>query len=1382
MKVKWLKRFVGLTLVAVSILHIQVPIARAQEPEQTSLRLEPVMRFSHLSADDGLVQNKVNAVVQDHLGFMWFGTDSGLSRYDGYHFLTFQHDPENPNSLSHNFVHDLYVGGDGMIWIGTAGGGINRLDVNTLTFTAYLPPPLEERVDGLDYLGDRHHTIFQDSRGYVWAGRPPGGGLDDFDPVTGTIAFYRANDIEVSGLGGDHVGAIIETEEQVLWMAARTAVARYDLKTERFTNYDLSDSGENDLRAIYEDSRGRIWAGGRRGLYKLDVDTDSFDLYPVAADINDILEIDNDLLWLATGRGLYRFDVQSEQIIGHDEPYSGIPDSLNNGLVEGLYRDRSGKIWLYGPNGMDIYDPSLARFDYFRHLVPGAPGSLVDGRIQSIYISDQNIAWIAVDSTLHKANLNTNAITLFRLEDYDLGTQRITALHQDHSGMLWLGTSEFQLLTFDPATERFDEYHSFPKPAQAPGDVSIILGLHEDGQNHLWVIMGFDGVYRLDETRETMTRFDPPMIEPPPDALPPPGPQGTEPPANAPPPPGSQRTDPPPNVPGPPGTQRPEIISGSYLDRAGTLWLTTINSLYHFDPTTETYLRFRLLAEDDEPVDTWTETCMEDREGIIWVAARDGLFRLDPATGEVKAYTTNDGLPTNRVIGIMQDEAGDLWISTKKGLSRFTPATEVFRNYDVFDGLQGNEFGDRLFAQASDGRMFLGGPNGLTAFYPEEIIDDIYQPPVVLSDFLLFNQSVQPGADSPLSEPIWLTHDLTLDHDQNILTFEFAALNYAFDDHNHYRYRLVGLETEWNEVDSNHRFATYTNLSAGDYTFQVQGTNSDDVWSENEVSLSLTVLPPWWETAWFRIAAGLSIIGIVLAGYQLRVRRIAHRNRELQEEVDRQTRSLLDYARELEAREKQLLTAKEASEAASRAKSTFLANMSHELRSPLNAILGFAQITKRNQTLPGDVYENLSVITQSGEHLLDLINQVLDLSKIEAGHITLNETSFDLYRMLVDLEDMFILAVSEKGLSLIIERADDVPQYLFADVTKLRQTLINLIGNALKFTTHGTITVRVTNASEENHVPSLRLQFEVEDTGSGIADEELPVLFDAFVQTATGRDAQEGTGLGLTISRRFVRLMGGDIEVKSEVGKGTTFTFDIACRVATTDEITATYQHQEIMGIAPDQPQYRIMVVDDKSTNRQFLIKLLAPLGFEMREAANGQEAIDIAKIFKPHLIWMDIRMPVMDGIEAIRHLKATPMGQTMKIIVLTASGYEEERVDVEAAGCDDYVRKPVQTDTVFEMLNKHIGVQYTYVEWQSSEALPSGMLPDELKAALSTLPAALVTRFRECLELGDMEVIGQTIAEIEKHHSALAQSLNRLAQQFQFAELLLLVRGEGQS
>ena len=468
----------------------------------------------------------------------------------------------------------------------------------------------------------------------------------------------------------------------------------------------------------------------------------------------------------------------------------------------------------------------------------------------------------------------------------------------------------------------------------------------------------------------------------------------------------------------------------------------------------------------------------------------------------------------------------------------------------------------------------------------------------------------------------------------------------------------------------------------------------------------------------------------------------------------------------------QLATAKEKAEVANLAKSTFIANISHELRTPLNAILGFTQIMTRSQTLPGEHQENVNIITRSGEHLLTLINNVLDLSKIEAGRTTLNQKNFDLYCLLEDIEELLHLKAEAKGLYLSIERSPDSIQYICSDEVKLRQILLNLINNGIKFTETGGVSVRVTSRATSWDKP-VKITFEVEDTGVGIASEELDQLFKAFAQTASGKQAREGTGLGLVISRSFVELMGGELTVRSQVGKGTTFTFDINAIPVKLDTVETCKPKRKIIALEPGQPRYRILIVDDTPINRKLLLKLLSPLGFELKEASNGREAIDLWENWEPHLIWMDMRMPVINGYEASRRIKATTKGQATAIVALTASAFEEEKRTILSAGCDDLLRKPFRVEDIFETMQRHLGVRYLYESAEeddrplkpSAEILTSGNVEQ--------LPRELRQQLNQALLTGNLHLLATVLVRIGDLDRYLSEAIADCCDRFEYQKIL---------
>ncbi len=468
--------------------------------------------------------------------------------------------------------------------------------------------------------------------------------------------------------------------------------------------------------------------------------------------------------------------------------------------------------------------------------------------------------------------------------------------------------------------------------------------------------------------------------------------------------------------------------------------------------------------------------------------------------------------------------------------------------------------------------------------------------------------------------------------------------------------------------------------------------------------------------------------------------------------------------------EAELRQAKDAAETANRAKSIFLANMSHELRTPLNAILGFSQLMTRSPNFDDDQRDNLKIISRSGEHLLTLINQVLDLSKIEAGRMTLNENDFDLYRLLDDMVDMFRLRAEKKQLHLLFERDPEVPQYVRTDEVKLREVLINLLNNALKFTTEGGIVLRIAKCEIRN------LKFAIEDTGPGIAQDELENIFEAFTQSETGQASQEGTGLGLTISQKFVGLMGGKLAAKSQVGQGTTFIFDIRVYKVEMPAMQAIPRHR-IIALEPDQPQYRLLIVDDKWDNRQLLVKMLNPFGFALQEAENGQNALHIWEKWLPHLIWMDMRMPVIDGYEAARQIKSSKKGKETIVIAITASSFEEERAIKLSTGCDDFLRKPFKEREIFDILEKHLGVRYIYEEEQQIASSASADMELLSSAALAALPHELLEKLEYASLTADIGKLSRIVNQIRTHNTSVADALKNLIDNFEYTKILTYIQ-----
>jgi len=1298
------------------------------------------LRFKHLSLEQGLSQSVVGAILQDDLGFMWFATQDGLNRFDGYDFRVYRNDPSDANSLGDGVIQALCEGQGEALWVGTNDGGLCRYDLTSGQFRSYRNDP----NDPASLASDDVAALYEDGHGVLWVGTT-GGGLNRLAPGEDHFVRYVNDPNDPRSLSANIVTAIAQTRDRVMWIGTfGGGLNRFNPETGQFIGYlndpeDASSLVNNSVSSLCQDRDGWLWIGTNGGLDRFDPAAERFvhfhhdpeDPHSLSSDV--ILSVYQDpdgALWVGTPAGLNRYDPLTQGFVHYTNDPSD-PFSLNNSQVQAIYRDRSGVLWVgtFG-GGLNLADPTTARFTLFQNRA-GDPDSLGSDFIWAVYQDRRGDYWVGHGSGLDRLDPVTGRSTHLVNDPANPQSLRpgtVMAIQEDLAGALWLGLWDGGL---GGGVDRYDRDSGVFVHYQTPATFAVA----QDTQGALW-IGTFAGLGKYDPAADSFAYYV--------------------------------------NDPGDDFSLSDNGVVNIYPDDDGRLWLGTFNGgMNLFDPATERSIRYMHDPADPHSVSSNTVLCMhDDGHGTLWLGTAAGLNRFDQAAGTFRTYTTHDGLPNDVIYGIEGDSQGRLWMTTNRGLSRFDPQTETFRNYGAADGLPSMEFNQNASLRDRDGHLFFGSIAGLAAFDPASLRDNEYVPPVV------FTSLTQSGQSLSLGRTVERTSELILGYPNNQLEFEFAALGYTQPEKSQYAYMLDGFDKGWIQSGAR-RFGRYTNIPGGTYTLRVRASNNDGLWGEQAASLAITVVPPVWETWWFRLlAGGVAILG-VFSVFRLRVRVIEAQRRQLALQVAQKTRELRETLVELRR-------AKDAAEAANRAKSVFLANMSHELRTPLNAILGFAQLMGRDRNLSPVQQENMAVINRSGEHLLGLINDVLQLSKIEAGRLALNDEAFDLWHLLDGLEEMFRLRATEKAIDLTFHRDADVPRFVSLDQGKLRQVLMNLLSNAVKFTEAGSVTMRVGSYVPAQALPGgLALHFEVRDSGPGIAPEEVRAIFEPFEQGTVGRKYQEGTGLGLTISQQLVGMMGGELavispvpELATEGGAGSLFRFDVP---ATSVEASAAAGApvRRVVGLAPGQPVYRLLIVEDNWANRRLLHQLLAPLGFEIREATDGQEALALWDTWIPHLIFMDMRMPVMDGYEATRRIRATTKGQATVIIALTASVLDEEREVILSEGCNAFLRKPFREAELFDAITRYLGVRFVY---ETEAFVPPVQATTKerdaaaLRAALAVLPPEWIDDLRHATASADLAAISAAIARIRTQDAALAGTLTALADAFDHSTILEMV------
>ncbi|MFN2396085.1 MAG: two-component regulator propeller domain-containing protein [Bacteroidales bacterium] len=1191
------------------------------EAGEPFVKFENPYSFSFYTRSQGLNQDDISALLQDNDGNIWIGTYG--AGIIRYDGTYFSH-YDTQSGLPDNHILRLYLDNEGNIWIGTRVGGVIRFDGKY--FTVF------NDQNGLT--NNSVEAILQDRRGYYWFGTY-GGGVSRYD---GEEFVHFTPD---QGLAGDIVYTIEEDDAGNIWFGTRSSgISMFDGDT--FTTYTREHGlASNYIVNSLKDSRGRLWFGTNgEGVSVFDGDT-FFNYTPAEglpdSDIISLYEDSRSNIWLGTRRaGIIEF--RDDMILNYHEPHG-----LINTFITSFLEDNSGKMWFgtYG-GGLGEYNGDL-----FRHFTE--EDGLHDSFIRTIGQDKDGKLW-----------LGSNSMGLFQFDgekfyhfsfDQEVNDQRIRSIFSDSNDKLWMGTFGGSLIS------KYEGSFEFTDIIIDDQGVSI-TSICEDPFGNLWLGTHGNGIFMLND--EQIINYT------------------------------SRHGLP------------DDFIRKVVSDSKGNIWAASREGgIIKFDGE-----KFSVLDKENGLHDSDFFDLYCDSHDNIWAASNGGGVYVYK-DGVYINFTDRHGLGSNFVYSIIEDDQGNMWFGTRMGLSgllidqqglasgwnsfyRYSAAKSgiFFKNYTRNDGFLGIGSNSRSIFQDDSGVLWIGANDILTAFFPDGLNETGKRPEIQITGVGLFNEFL-PWADIVnnkdtvllLSNGVeinkmkfddvtpWysLPQNLKLKHNNNHIVFRFVGISTRFSDQIKYQFMLEGIDEHWNALTVRNE-VNYGNLSPGRYTFRVRAIDNNGVLS-NEQKYDFFIAKPVWQSP---VAYMLYVIIITLIIFSVTHHRKVLRHRREQQKIDE-----MMLQQEVEIAHKSV-----------EFKQNFLANMSHEIRTPLTGILGMAELLGKTK-LSDEQKDFLDTLSHSGENLRETINLVLDYSKIEAGKVKLKDECFELSGILNDAEKLFLSIASKKGIEFFAVKDPELPEFVKTDKQRVLQILNNLVSNAVKFTTRGSVGVKISSmdkSSDISHGDSVMIKVEVSDTGKGISEIEQEQLFKPFYQTEQDYNrAFEGTGLGLSISKELSVMLGGDIGLESEPGRGSTFWFTFKAHIADHADTKAVDQDRKTPS---EHPEMNILLVEDKEVNQKVVKLMLKGMGHSVTVFDNGKQAVDNYVPGKYDLVLMDIQMPVMDGITATNVLR-TKHENLPPIIGLSANAFEGDREKYMNMGMDEYLTKPVKATDFTDILDK---------------------------------------------------------------------------------------------
>ena len=1222
--------------------------------------------FNHLTVEDGLSNNEVYSVLQDRTGFIWFAAEDGLNRFDGYKFEIFRSDPEDPNSISDNSIWSLMEDSEGMIWAGTMAGFVNRYDPAEGTFTNF-------RIKSDITENNSITTLYEDSRKNIWIGTYKDG-LYRLDMSSGKIDHWNHDKHNPQSLSHNYIQSIIEDSRGNIITGTYIGLNVFnpDEPSAGFRRFYHRPGDPHSIsdNLVWSLSRSKtdpdiIWLGTANNITRLNTSDYSItqvripnpDNMQYGSSCNSIIERDTDngkIIDIASYSGLITMNLTNGYIkrYVHNENDDG---SLINNHVNKLIKDRSGVMWIATENGISYVTPKSGSFNSTTIFKgPGNPLKLLRHMNITAVCGTQDKTWIGTSDGLY----------LLPGLNGDAHPERISQFNGYHIWSLASAGNDVWVGSFGKGLSQYNYVKNSvtKRDISDPGIRTQSLYYNKtilaDSRDHIWVGYWGIGVSRIDRSTGEFTIF---------------------------------LNDP----------EDPQTISHNDVwvikeDGFGRIWLGTAGGgLNLFEDKDGGIFHHWVRTDEGSPLlssnniySIYIEEQTADNAGsitVLWIGTSSGLNRVEvrnegDGSGlynpqlSGRSYSVKDGLPDNSIYSILSDASGNLWLGTGSGISLFDIKRQTFTNFNSADGINGLKMNPEAALKTADGMMLFGSTRGINIFDPDKIMLSSYKPRVVITDFQIFNRSVDTGADSPLDRSIHTADKITLSSDQDVFSFEFAALDYNSPQSVRYAYMMEGFDEDWVQSGSR-RFATYTNLDPGSYKFKVKSTNADGVWNNDFTSLTIIIDPPWWKTGW---AYGLYFI-LILAGL-LSIRQFEINRSRLRNELK---------LREFEVKKKSELE---------EMKSRFFANLSHEFRTPLMLIKGPLEQLKNNKD--ENIYsDNLELIERNSTRLGNLIDQLLELSKLEKASIPVKAKEQNLIPLLAGLISSFDSIAAQKNI-ILEKQLGSSPFICMVDNDKFEKIINNLLSNAFKFTPEGgKVTVTLTEETDQGNRTAV---IKISDTGEGIPEDQLDKVFERFYQVDNSiKRAYGGSGIGLALVKELVNLHKWDITVTSRQGRGTEFTLSIpmvkenpdqsgtqsdrahadsAPPAAGSDETVPADNTEP--SVAAKQSGSRnenkpiVLVVDDSEDVRKYLTGLLHN-NYNVIGAADGEEGIISAAENIPDLIISDVMMPSMDGMEFCGKIKSNWQTSHIPVILLTARASAESRIEGLETGADDYLVKP---------------------------------------------------------------------------------------------------------